>query len=352
MDMTFSSRGPARLAIILLTVLLAVCLTGAVRAEVLSDNFNAALKYVKANQPMEATVENVRWKPDQLLQIRNALPEGAVFHFSTAWNGLRLTDDMEELNLSKAKDNLGEKTLRAILQLCPDLKSVDNSTRRKPSNDVFIALMEEYPQIHFEWVVHLGGTHYCSTNATAYSTLNHTDSGTRLNSENLELLRYIPGLKALDLGHNCFTDLEFLRFFPDLELLIISNNSHVDDLTAVGRLTHLKYLEVHNTNISDLSPLANCTELLDLNVSSTKVTDLSPLDSVTSLERFWANALKKLPESETEHFKELHPDCTADFTVKGSATSHKWREHDRYYRYRRCFKHNIWVPFDEPWPEE
>ena len=40
------------------------------------------------------------------------------------------------------------------------------------------------------------------------------------------------------------------------------------------------------------------------------------------------------------------------FTVKGSAISHKWREHDRFYRFRRCFRHKMWVPFDEPWPED
>ena len=64
------------------------------------------------------------------------------------------------------------------------------------------------------------------------------------------------------------------------------------------------------------------------------------------------NYTAKLPESEQTRFKELHPDCTADFTVNGSAVSHKWREHDRYYHFRRCFKHKTWVPFDEPWPEE
>ena len=331
-----------------LCLLLAAC---AASADSLPSGYADALKYVKKNQPMEATAENVRWQPKQLMEIRSALPEGAVFHFSVKWNGISFSDESEELDLAKAKKELSGETLRQILALCPKLKSVDNTTHNRPSNDVFIPLMEEYPDIHFEWVVHLRGEHYCRTNATAYSTLLHTDHGTRLKSEDLELLQYIPGLKALDLGHNTFTDLNFLRFFPDLELLIISNNAHVEDLTAVGGLKHLKYLEVHNTNVSDLSPLANCTELLDLNISSTRVTDRSPLDQLAGLDRFWANALKKLPESEIARFRELHPDCTADFTVNGSAVSHKWREHERYYRFRRCFKHKTWVPFDEPWPE-
>jgi hypothetical protein len=334
----------------LLIALLAVCC--AASADDLPSNYTQALKYIKNIQPMEASANNVGWNPKQLTEIRDALPEGAVFHFTCKWNGLTFSDESEELDLNKAKKDLNDKTLRLLLSLCPKVKFVDNSKNRTPSNDTFIPLMEEYPEIHFEWLVHLRGEHYCPTTATAYSTLNHTDYGARLKDEHMELLKYIPGLKALDVGHNAFTNLDFLRFFPDLELLIISNNDHVDDLTEVGNLKHLKYLEVHNTHVSDLSPLANCTEMLDLNVSSTLVTDLSPLDGITSLERFWANHLKKLPESEQTRFIELHPDCKPDFTVNGSAISHKWREHERYYRFRRCFRHNIWVPFEEPWPED
>ena len=338
--------------IIVLLCLLLCLLAAAACADELPAKYADALKYVRENQPMEAVAAKVAWNPKQLAEIRDALPEGAVFRFNCKWNGISFSDESEELDLNKAQKTLSGDSLRKILSLCPNLKSVDNSSKRNPSNDVFIPLMEEYPGIHFEWVVHLRGDHYCPTDATAYSTLNHTDYGTRLKSEDLELLKYVPGLKALDLGHNSFTDLNFLRFYPDLELLIISNNEHVDDLTEVGKLQHLKYLEVHNTRVSDLSPLSACTEMLDLNVSSTLVTDLSPLDEVTSLERFWANGLKKLPESEQQRFKELHPDCTADFTVKGSAVSHKWRQHERYYRFRKCFKHKMWVPFDQPWPED
>ena len=345
------NRFPKKSCICLCLLLCLLAVVWAASADDLPTNYAQALKYVKTNQPMEAVATDVGWNPKQLTEIRAALPEGAVFHFRCKWNGVQFSDETEDLDLTKAKQNIGDKSFRQIMALCPNLKSVDNSNHRMPSNDTFIPLMEEYPDVHFEWVVHLRGEHYCPTNATAYSTLNHTDYGTRLKSEDLELLKYVPGLKALDVGHNAFTDLSFLRFYPDLELLIISNNDHVDDLTEVGKLKHLKYLEVHNTRVSDLSPLTNCTEMIDLNVSSTLVTDLSPLDTVTSLERFWANHLKKLPESEQNRFKELHPDCKPDFTVNGSAISHRWREHERYYHFRRCFKHQTWIPFGEPWPE-
>ena len=325
-------------------LMLAVPLAG--KTEELPGNYYDALKYIQKQQPMEVSLETKRLTPAQLTALKEALPEGAVFHFSCTWNGISFSDESTELDLKPAKQDLGEKSLRQILSLCPKLTSVDNSTHRNPSNDAFIPLIEEYPQIHFEWVVRLRGEHYCPTNATAYSTLNHTDGGTRLKSEHMELFRYIPGIRALDVGHNAFEDLSFLRFFPDLELLIISNNDRVDDLTEVGKLSHLKYLEVHNTRVSDLSPLANCGELLDLNVCSTLVTDLSPLDEITTLERFWGNGLKKLPQEEQDRFRALHPDCACDFTKEGSAISHGWRDHDRYFHFRRCFKTKVWVPFE------
>ncbi len=315
-------------------------------AETLPGKYKQAIQYVRENQPMTAELTAKDWTPKQLTELKAALPEGAEFHFTCTWNGLTFSEETEELDLKGIRQELNEKNLRQLLALCPKLKTVDNSTHRRPSNEVFIPLIEEYPEIHFEWIVHLKGEHYCPTNATAYSTLNHTDYGARLKDEHTELLKYVPGLKALDLGHNTFTNLSFLRFFPDLELLIISNNDQFEDLTEVGKLKHLKYLEVHNTPVSDLSPLAGCTELLDLNVSSTRVTDLSPLDEITSLERLWGNGLKKLPQEEQERFQTLHPDCAVDFTRDGSAISHHWRDHARYHHYRQCFKKLIWIPFE------
>ena len=149
----------------LLLVLLAVAC--AASADELPTNHAKALKYIKANQPMEAVAANVGWNPKQLMEIKNALPEGAVFHFTCKWNGITFSDESEELDLTKAKKELGDKTFRMLLELCPKVKYVDNSTKRSPSNDTFIPLMEERPDIHFEWVVHLRGEHYCPTNATS-----------------------------------------------------------------------------------------------------------------------------------------------------------------------------------------
>ena len=132
---------------LLFLLLAAVC---SAYADDLPSNYSKALKYVKNNQPTEAVATNVGWNPQQLTDIRNALPEGAVFHFTCKWNGVTFSDESEALDLTKAKKDLNDNTFRLLLALCPNVKSVDNSTNKLPSNDTFIPLMEEHPEIHLD----------------------------------------------------------------------------------------------------------------------------------------------------------------------------------------------------------
>ena len=90
---------------LLLVLLAAVC---AASADDLPTNYAKALKYVKTNQPMEAVATNVEWNVKQLTEIRSAMPEGGVFHFTCKWNGISFSDDCEELDLTKAKKDVGD----------------------------------------------------------------------------------------------------------------------------------------------------------------------------------------------------------------------------------------------------
>ena len=319
-------------------------------ADTISGNkdIKTVLKYIREHQPTELTLENVRLKPTDLLQVKQSLPEGAVFHFTTFW-GTTFSDDVVELDLRPRKGGILASDLEAIIQICPNVRVIDFSNHSSPTNKDMIPLIERYPDIQFEWRVDLGKGHHVSTHATAYSTFNHINSGKELTAKNLEALKYCPRLRALDLGHNKIENLEFLKYVPDLELLIIGQNN-VTDLTPIGQLKHLKYAELFLNPFSDISPLANCTELLDLNITATKVVDLSPLDNVTSLERLWGNMLKKLPQGEIDRFIALHPNCEVDFKPSHAATVDGWRDHPRYKHYIWCFKHYKWVPFDEPLP--
>ena len=80
----------------LLCLLLSFVLTAS--ADDLPTNYAKALKYVKKNQPMEAVASNIGWNPKQLTELKAALPDGAVFHFTCKWNGIVFSDDCESLN--------------------------------------------------------------------------------------------------------------------------------------------------------------------------------------------------------------------------------------------------------------
>ena len=344
-------RSKTMLSILSMIMLLILCcLLASVHAETVSfKGLNDALKYIKKNQPSELIIESGKFKPSELIQVKKALPEGATFHFTVTWGNIPYSDETVDLNLTELKGAVKTEDLEALIALCPGINHIDNSAKRYPSNNEMIALIEKYPDVQFEWMVSLGKGHYCATNATVFSTMNPPSSGKELTSAKLELLKYCPHLKALDLGHNDVTTLDFLKYVPDLELLIIGQN-HVKDITPIGQLKNLQYAELFTNPFTDLSPLANCTELLDLNITNCQTPDLSPLDGLQKLERLWGNMIKKLTDEEKERFKSVHPNCQVDFQPSHAATVDGWRKHIRYRHYIWCFKNRTWVPFSEEIP--
>ena len=334
-----------------LWLMLALTLALTVSASALADsmtfgNYNQALKYVQEQQPQKLDISGVRFKPSEILALKNHMPKGGTLTFSTAWCGVAITEKSREIDLSGTSQAVNQTEVEALLAICPHLKKLNLTNHRNLSNQVMIPLVEQYPDIEFIWFLTLSGRHSLYTSDTAYSTFNHAGADVKLYSANLELLKYAPGLKALDLGHNNITSLDFLQYVPDLEFIILGDNPGITDLTPLGELKHLQYAEIFTLNITDVSPLANCTELLDLNLSFCKdVTDLSPILSLPKLERFWGNKMA-LSEEQKAAFTAAYPDAQVVFNG-AHATSDGWREHQRYFHYVKCFKNHVWVPFGE-----
>ena len=345
--MPMKKTGFVALLVLLLAVLLCFCVTAQAETKKFSGA-SEAVKWIRKNQPEELTVEG-KFKPSDLLKVKNAMPESSEFHFKATWGDLTYTDESTEIIIG-GKKAVTEAHLEAIISLCPNIKLIDNSKNIQPSNDVMIPMIEKYPDIRFEWVVNLGHGHRIATNAETFTTKLPPESGRELTSKKLELLKYCPNLKALDIGHNKATDLDFLKYVPDLELLIIGDND-VTDITPIGQLKHLQFAELFSNPFTDISALANCTELLDLNITNCQVHDFSPLDNVQSLERFWANMIKHLTEEEAQHFIDHHPNCIVDFMPSHAATVDGWRSENPHYKhYIWCFKNKKWIPFDEEIP--
>ena len=196
------------------------------------------------------------------------------------------------------------------------------------------------------WKVSLSNAYRVPSNATAFTTNKSEKEGYRLRSSDMEALKYVKNLKALDIGHCAITSLDFLKGM-DLEFLILSHNN-ITDISILGEMPHLQYLEIFRNNITDISPLANCPELIDLNITITKVTDLTPLDACPNLERLWLCTYMQTTvpdEANKEHFRQTHPNCILRDDI--SHPTHLWREHPRYEFYRKNLLSHNWVSFSE-----
>ena len=342
-----------RIRKMMIPVLIAVVFlcTGATADGPAFSSLNEAAKYVRENQPEELDVGTVRWRPSDLMKLKEQMSGKAAIHFTTTWGNLTLTDTDTEIDLNQV-ERISAEDIDTVIALCPDVKKITTTKHYYLKNDALIDLMERHPDIEFVWMVCLRGRHRLPSNCTAYSTFNAPEEPDKLRSQDMEALKYVHGLKALDLGHNDITTLDWLHYCPDLELLILSDNWKIKDMTEIGALTHLQYLEIFTTDTVDISPLANCSELLDLNLSDNRnVTDLSPLDGLTKLERFWGTRMYSLSEEEKERFIRVHDGVQISFNAKHQ-TSDGWREHERYVHYCWCLKHQEWIPFSEPIPEK
>ncbi|HEY3403767.1 MAG TPA: leucine-rich repeat domain-containing protein [Ohtaekwangia sp.] len=86
------------------------------------------------------------------------------------------------------------------------------------------------------------------------------------------LLKKLPIINASD--SLLPSDIKKITAIEDLDL---SNNSFIQNLEPLDRLSKLKFLDLSGTNITSITPLRNLTELETLDLSHTKITDLSPL---------------------------------------------------------------------------
>ena len=331
-----------------LMVLISSLCAGAETAEPVFGSYLEALDYIRENRPSELTLREVNWDPRYLLLLLDEMGEGTVLHFRSSCYGTVITDGDETINLNYAKW-ITVEDIENLIRLCPNVKSIILTTHFYLRNQPMEELSAKYPEINFVWQVTLRAHRNLSTDDTAYSAFSGQSQPDKIISEDLEALKYVKHLKALDLGHSQITSLDWLQYCPELELLILGDNLGITDLTPVGNLKHLQYLEIFSTGITDLSPLANCTELIDLNLSyCNNVTDLSPLDGL-KLERFWGNQMEGLTEEEIFRFLAVHPDTECMFYGE-HATSETWRMHNRYWHYMWCFETRQWIPFSEPIP--
>ena len=290
-------------------------------------------------------------------------------------NGMTFTcpADATEIDLGDVAvpDTDGDyRALAEFLHSVPGLTKVDMFSTYIPQARVE-ALAAEFPQIRFGWTIVIPcrnknnparNRHLLRTDATAFSTC-HNITCTPHDQHVWEMLKYCPDLMALDLGHNnSIRDLSFLYYVPKLRVLIFSFNRNSRgpegpplDITPIGSLKDLEYLEICKSNIADISPLANCTKLVDLNIGTNHISDITPLYGLKALRRVFLCGCNSyggnpFPEEEVAKLRAQLPDCDVNNdTVNLGGT---WRQTSHYETMAEMFSYQTddpqaYRPFDD-----
>ena len=279
-----------------------------------------------------------------LLPFFSARAEGEVT-LTVGDQTFSASPDAAELDLGDLKlpdKDEAYEALEAFIQQIPALSKLDMFSTDIPVKRV-LYLGEKYPQIKFGWTILIPCTnterrdrppHRLRTDDTAFST-QHNLSCTSHGQDVWEILKYCPDLLALDLGHNnTIDDLSFLNYCPNLRVLIISFNISMKgkkpyiDITPIGNMKDLEYLEICKSNVGDISALANCTKLIDLNISTSYIHDLTPLYGLKKLRRLylWGSDGTRGPiaAEEISKLKAELPECDIN-NVHMNCGGH-WRE--------------------------
>ena len=303
------------------------------------------MEIVQNTHPTELDLGKVKWTPSQLAELKSMMADPSGLRFQAVFCKTDYTESTEEIDLNGSSVKISQEELLALISLLPHLKSVNVVKHRELSNDIMCGIVESFPEISFTWLISLPYSHSLSSAFTAYSTMNNVGPERRMKEEKLDVFRYTPEMRALDLGHNAIADLHFLELMPELRLLILADNK-ITDITPIGQLKHLQYCEIFMNKITDLSAFSQCTELLDLNIVSTSITSLDGLEGCVKLERLWAPRKENLDPESIERFVAAHPECEITFN-KNDCTGKGWRKHWRYKHYISCFKTHTWIPFEE-----
>ena len=130
-----------------------------------------------------------------------------------------------------------------------------------------------------------------------------------------EELHAIINMKSLDLHDNTYIqNLQPVSRLTALETLNISN-TEIIRLDPLFGMTSLQSLNLENTYISSLKPLEISNSLRVLNISNSQVEDLDPLENINTLEIIIAtNSL--ITTDDVMRLKEKHPNVTVIYQTQ------------------------------------
>ena len=283
--------------------------------------------------PLFSNLEEVNLMESSLsdpekMALADALP-GVLVRCRLPLAGQYYPTDSTEIDLSGSAVTVEE--VEQMLPYFPRLEKLDLSFCGI-SDEKMDALNQRHPETSIVWTVTIGEVKTRTDAVYFYPA----ESNYYPTNEEMKKLRYCTELVAIDIGHTRATDCEFLWYTPKVRYLILADTG-ITDITPVGNLKELIYLELFNLKTKDYSPLLNCTKLQDLNIGTTHA-DPEPLSKMTWLHNLqWhradqdsatKEAVLKLPEQLPDTNVELYPKKKARNIGGG------WRYIPNYYVFR------------------
>ena len=264
-----------------------------------------------------------------LRKLMDAFPQ-IEFSWRKTIFGKKVESSIEFLDLSGKKFKSLQEVQRQLAYL-PNLKQVDmlNCGFTNPEMRKFRDQVRNDYKVVFNVQV---GTMDLRTDIKDFFP--DRDHGKVRNSDT-ENLRYCEDLICVDVGHLGFSNIDWVEGTPHLKYLIMSDGGAAD-LTPLGQLQELEFLELFMTGVVDTSPLVNCKGLRDLNLCRAPLGDITPLTKMKWLEKLWVSHCPLDPE-ERQQLRSSLPNTHIEFDEFYS-TWGGWRDMPRYFEMRDILK--------------
>ena len=282
---------------------------------------------------------------EDAVRIKNVFPDAAV-DITVELYGKQVSSEDTFIDFTGVKMGSMEP-LEAALPLLTKLEKVDMSDCGFSDEDMD-ALNKRHENVRFIWTMYFGRSSVIRTDDQGFiGTMDHY---LQFNNSTIRKLTYCEDMVCLDLGHRVPTGLklDFLYGMPQMKFLVLAD-CRATDITPIGSLKNLIYLEMVMAYVNDLSPLKECTSLLDLDVCFSYNTYNQRdknyeifVSMADHLERLWYSS-QMIDADKVASLAAAMPNTDVHcIYATAQATGEGWRYHKRYYE-MRDYLHMIYM---------
>ena len=275
---------------------------------------------------------------EDAIALKKAIPD-ADFIMDFELYGLKINtmDTFIDFTMTKMDST---DAVESIIPLMPRLEKIDMSWcgpepgKTHFDNETMDAMNKRYENVRVVWTMRIV---YWAVRTDAKAFRASSRYYSYFTDETIRWFKYCPDLICMDLGHRNLKSLDFLYDLPQLEFLILLRWKALD-LTPIGSLKHLKWLEMNAEEATSISALKGCTGLKDLNITfmplASREDTYETLLAMPWLERVWFSSAQ-LSEEQERKLEEANPglDCHRVY-IWDQSNENPWRFDADYYEMR------------------